>query len=622
MVLERIRKANDIHLLSEDELPILADELRDVIIEQVSKNGGHLASNLGVIELTIALHRCLNFPEDKLIWDVGHQSYAHKILTGRMEEFHTLRQEGGLSGFPKRRESDCDAFDTGHSSTSISAGLGMVHARQLDQKDYKIVSVIGDGSLTGGLALEALNNCSSLDTNFTMILNDNHMSISENVGGLSKYLAKLRTRTGYNSLKEEISNTLGKIPGIGEELVKTISNSKTALKQLFVPGIFFENFGITYLGPIDGHNIKELTEVIKDASGLDRPVLIHVLTQKGRGYGPAEKHPSRFHGIGPFDRVTGEPVCAEKTMTYTEVFSRSMLRLAQKNSRVTCVTAAMKEGTGLKAFSEKYPERFFDVGIAEEHAITFSAGLAASGYHPFVAIYSSFLQRGFDQLLHDVCMQRLPVTIAVDRAGLVGNDGETHQGVFDLSYLTMIPNLAVFAPKNRYELADALFFAASYDGPMAIRYPRGEATAFLKEHRAPVKLGKAEWIFEGSTVAIAAFGTMVETACKVRELLADICDVSVINMRFAAPLDEEALKRAAAGHKLIVTMEENVLSGGCGEHIAGWMEANAPDTELLAVGIEQGFIAQGSIAGQKKRLGLDAASVAERIRRKLKGISE
>ena len=617
MVLERIRKAGDIHGLSADELPILADELREVIIDQVSKSGGHLASNLGVIELTIALHRCLDLPKDKLIWDVGHQSYAHKLLTGRADSFSTLRSEGGLSGFPKRRESDCDAFETGHSSTSLSAGLGMVQARKLSKENYQVVSVIGDGSLTGGLAFEALNNCASLDTNFTIILNDNHMSISENVGGLAKSLARLRTRSAYNSLKEEISSSLGRIPGIGEELVKTISNSKTAIKQLFIPGMIFENFGITYLGPIDGHDIGALTEVIRDALSLDRPVLVHVLTKKGNGYTPAEKEPARFHGIGPFDRTTGEELGGSKTMSYTEVFSRSMLRLGEKNEKIVAVTAAMKVGTGLKAFARKYPERFFDVGIAEEHAITFAAGMASAGFHPVVAIYSSFLQRGIDQLLHDVCMQHLPVTIAVDRAGLVGNDGETHQGIFDLSFLTMIPDLVVFAPKNRYELADALFFAASYDGPMAIRYPRGEATNSMKQFRAPITLGKAEWIARGSRVALAAFGTMVQTACEVREALKDIADISVINMRFAAPLDEETLREAAESHELIVTMEENTLTGGCGEHIARFLSSAAPKTGILCIGAENSFVTQGSIEGQRKRLGLDAASVAEKIRRKL-----
>lgn len=614
MVLDKIQRPNDVKELKEQELPILADEIRQFIIDKVSDNGGHLASNLGVVELTIALHRCLNFPQDKLIWDVGHQSYTHKILTGRKNGFDSLRKYHGMSGFPKRDESNCDAFDTGHSSTSLSAGLGMVCARELKKEKYKVVSVIGDGSLTGGLAFEALNNAASLKSNYIMILNDNHMSISENVGGLSHYLAGVRTAKGYTNFKKNVKASLSKMNAIGEELERNIRRAKSMLKQVFIPGMFFEDMGITYLGPIDGHNIEALTEVIEDAKQVEGAVLIHVITEKGKGYEPAQLHPESYHGVGPFIKKNGMAKKPKEEATYTDIFAKTICELAQTHEKLVTITAAMMDGCGLKGFAKRFPDRFFDVGIAEEHAVTFACGLAAGGFHPFFAVYSSFLQRGYDQILHDMCMQNLPVTLMLDRAGLVGNDGETHQGVFDLSYLTMIPNMIVFAPKNRYEFQDAIAFAADFEAPMAIRYPKTDAVRVLKEYREPIKLGKSEWIRRGSRVALLAIGTMVETAMEVEELLAkDGIDATVVNLRFAKPLDYEMLDEVLDYHSLIVTMEENVLSGGVGEHICRYVEMHSTGVRVIACGIPDKFIHQGSIKELLEETGLDAQSIYQKI---------
>lgn len=614
MVLDKIQRPNDVKELKEQELPILADEIRQFIIDKVSDNGGHLASNLGVVELTIALHRCLNFPQDKLIWDVGHQSYTHKILTGRKNGFDSLRKYHGMSGFPKRDESNCDAFDTGHSSTSLSAGLGMVCARELKKEKYKVVSVIGDGSLTGGLAFEALNNAASLKSNYIMILNDNHMSISENVGGLSHYLAGVRTAKGYTNFKKNVKASLSKKNAIGEELERNIRRAKSMLKQVFIPGMFFEDMGITYLGPIDGHNIEALTEVIEDAKQVEGAVLIHVITEKGKGYEPAQLHPESYHGVGPFIKKNGMAKKPKEEATYTDIFAKTICELAQTHEKLVTITAAMMDGCGLKGFAKRFPDRFFDVGIAEEHAVTFACGLAAGGFHPFFAVYSSFLQRGYDQILHDMCMQNLPVTLMLDRAGLVGNDGETHQGVFDLSYLTMIPNMTVFAPKNRYEFQDAIAFAADFEAPMAIRYPKTDAVRVLKEYREPIKLGKSEWIRRGSRVALLAIGTMVETAMEVEELLAkDGIDATVVNLRFAKPLDYEMLDEVLDYHRLIVTMEENVLSGGVGEHICRYVEMHSTGVRVIACGIPDKFIHQGSIKELLEETGLDAQSIYQKI---------
>ena len=554
MVLDRINQANDIKYLNEAQLEELPGEIRQFLIEHISKTGGHLASNLGVVELTMALHLVLNFPEDKLIWDVGHQSYTHKILTGRKREFEHLRQLDGISGFPKRSESDCDAFDTGHSSTSISAGLGYARARDLLGEDYHVVSVIGDGALTGGPAFEALNNAAELQTNMIIVLNDNKMSISENVGGLSQHLASLRTAEAYQEFKSGVHNSLERLP-YGERVVRRIRKTKSSLKQLLIPGMIFENMGITYLGPVDGHNLMDLVRILREAKKVNGAVVVHVQTEKGRGYQPAEEHPDRFHGTGPFDIPSGQPLVKKEKPNYTDVFSTVITKIAAKDDRVVAITAAMADGTGLKRFRAEYPARFFDVGIAEGHAVTFAAGLAAAGMHPVFAVYSSFLQRGFDQIVHDICMQNLPVVFAVDRAGLVGADGETHQGVFDLSYLGMIPNMMVLAPKNKWELADMLRFAFRQEGPVALRYPRGTAYDGLKEHRAPIVYGQSEWIFEERQIAIFAVGNMMEEALKVHELLHERgYDCSLINARFVKPLDYDALRKAASGHLLVVTI--------------------------------------------------------------------
>ena len=561
MVLDKIRKENDIKKLDEEQLKELADEIRQFLIEKISRTGGHLASNLGVVELTMALHLTLNFPEDKLIWDVGHQSYTHKLLTGRKDGFDDLRKYGGMSGFPKRKESPCDAFDTGHSSTSISAGLGYVAARELLGEEHSVVSVIGDGSLTGGMAYEALNNASRLKSNFIIVLNDNNMSISENVGGMSKYLNGLRTAQAYTELKKGVEDTLKRIPGRGDRIVSQIRKTKSGIKQLFVPGMFFEDMDITYLGPVDGHDIRKLVKVLREAKRVDHAVLVHVITKKGKGYAPAEENPAKFHGLGPFDIETGEPKEAGGPDSYTQVFSKVLLDIAKRDEKVAAITAAMADGTGLAAFAKRFPQRFFDVGIAEEHAMTFAAGLAAGGMKPVFAVYSSFLQRAYDQALHDVCLQDLPVVIAVDRAGLVGSDGETHQGVFDLSFLTTIPNMTVISPKNRWEMADMLRFAMDFRHPVAIRYPRGAAYEGMRQFRAPIEYGKSEVIYEEEDIAIIFVGHMAELADSVRRSLkATGYNCSLINARFVKPLDEKLLEELAKDHELFVTIEENVIT--------------------------------------------------------------
>lgn len=613
MLLDEIENANDIKKISKEDYPALAQEIRDFLIQKISVTGGHLGSNLGAVELTMALHLALNMPEDKIIWDVGHQSYTHKILTGRKEGFDGLRQFGGMSGFPKRKESAYDAFDTGHSSTSISAGLGLVKARDIKGEENTIVSVIGDGSLTGGMAYEALNNAAKLETNFIIILNDNNMSISENVGGVSKYLNNIRTSNGYLDLKEDVYNAL-KGNRRRDSIVNRIRRVKSSLKQLVIPGMLFEDMGVTYLGPVDGHDINGLVRVIQEAKRVKGAVMIHAITQKGKGYIPAERHPARFHGAEPFDIETGIPTHPRSAANYTDIFSTVMCKLGQRDEKIVAITAAMPDGTGLKRFHNMYPDRFFDVGIAEEHAVTFAAGLAAGGLKPIVAVYSSFLQRGYDQILHDVCIQNLPVIFAVDRAGLVGSDGETHQGIFDLSYLSSIPNMNVCAPKNKWELSDMLKFAVNLDKPIAIRYPRGEAYAGLKEYRVPIEYGRAEWIYEESRIALFAVGSMVKTAEKVRESLKEKgYSVSLINARFVKPIDEEAVLRACENHDLIVTMEENVACGGYGEKVLTCMEENGKDNAYLSICIPDAYVEHGNVEVLKKEIKIDADSIVERI---------
>ena len=611
--LDRINEANDIKKIEPEAYDALASEIRSFIIESVSEHGGHLASNLGVVELTMALHLGMDFPNDKLIWDVGHQAYTHKLLTGRKEDFSGLRTFGGMSGFPKHKESPCDAFDTGHSSTSISAALGYARARDLKGEDRTVVAVIGDGSLTGGMAYEALNNVSHLKSNMIIVLNDNKMSISENVGGLSKHLTALRTRESYMDFKMDVEKKLKQIPHVGDSVARSVKKSKDSIRQLFVKGGFFEDFGIKYIGPIDGHDIKEMVRVLNALKRLNEPVVMHVVTQKGRGYVPAEQNPSAFHGVGSFDIATGESL-ASKSLTYTSVFSKTICRLGKAHPDVVTICAAMPDGTGLTAFKKHFPGRFFDVGIAEQHAVTFAAGLAAGGMHPFVAVYSSFLQRAYDQIIHDVCIQNLPVVFCVDRAGLVGADGETHQGIFDLSYLSMIPNMTVCAPKNKYELYDMLYFAYQYHGPIAIRYPRGSAYEGFKNMRPPIEYGKSELMFEGEKIALVAVGSMVQTAVQVREKLLDKrINATVVNARFVCPLDTECLDRLSRDHQWIVTMEENVLKGGFGEACGDYLLAKHEDVRLIHVGVPDVYVEHGGVDQLKKTLHMDADSIVERI---------
>lgn len=613
-MLEKIQKPNDIKKIPADQLPALAEEIREFIIESLSKTGGHLASNLGVVELTIAMHRVFDLPKDKLIWDVGHQSYTHKILTGRKDGFETLRREGGISGFPKRSESDCDVFDTGHSSTSISAGVGYVRARELKKENYSVVSIIGDGALTGGMAYEALNNAASLKSNFIIVLNDNEMSITENVGGMSSYLSGLRTASAYTDFKMDVTKALNRIPGIGPGMVDAMRKTKSSIKQIIIPGMLFEDMGLTYLGPVDGHNIPQLIKTFQEAKRFEGPILVHVLTQKGRGYEPAMRHPARFHGAGPFDVKTGLPV-GKSNPTYTDVFSTVMRKMGDRRKDVAAVTAAMMTGVGLKRFFNMFPDRCFDVGIAEEHAVTFAAALSLGGITPVVAIYSSFLQRAYDQIMHDVCMQNLHVVFAIDRAGLVGYDGETHHGIFDLSYLGSMPNMTILAPKNLWELSDMIKFAVDYDGPIAVRYPRGEAYTGLKEFRAPICLGKSEVIHEGSRVALLAVGSMVKMAEEVQKQLKERMDMdaALVNARFVKPIDEELLRSFADTYELVVTLEENVKDGGFGERVLAFTEEEDLPFGVEIIALPDRFIPHGSVSYQMKQVGFTPEDICGRI---------
>ncbi|SOB92223.1 1-deoxy-D-xylulose-5-phosphate synthase [Pseudobutyrivibrio ruminis] len=617
MVLEKIKQPNDIKNLTEEEVLALPAEIRSFLIEHLSKTGGHLASNLGTVELTIALHMLLDFPKDKLVWDVGHQAYTHKILTGRANEFDHLRQYDGISGFPKRVESPCDSFDTGHSSTSLSAALGYCMARDLAGDDYKVCAVIGDGALTGGLAYEALNNASRLKkSNFLIVLNDNEMSISKNVGGMSTNLERLRTSSKYVGLKNNVLSSLESWPN-GERIIRKIRSTKNGIKSLMVPNMVFEDLGIMYLGPVDGHDIKAMIETFNMAMGINGPVLVHVITKKGNGYEPAERHPSRFHGTDIFEIETGLPM-RNPNPGYTDVFSTVMRKMGDRNPEVVAITAAMAEGAGLKRFRNMFPDRFFDVGIAEEHAVTFAAGLALGGRIPVFAVYSSFLQRAYDQILEDVCLQNLHVIFAIDRAGLVGADGSTHQGIFDVSFLTSMPNMTVMAPKNKWELSDMMKFAVAYDGPIAIRYPRGEAYCGLKEHRAEIVLGKSEEIKAGSKVMLFALGSMVKKAEEVEELLkAQGIDAGICNARFAKPLDQAYLDKIKNEYDLIVTLEENVITGGFGQQVQAYLDDNGYNGQVLKIAVPDEFVRHGSVTLLFKELGMDAESITQRILEKL-----
>jgi 1-deoxy-D-xylulose-5-phosphate synthase len=615
-MLEYINGPEDIKKLTYPELGILSQELRDFLIEKISCTGGHLASNLGVVELTMAIFLAFDLPKDKIVWDVGHQSYTHKILSGRREAFDDLRKFGGMSGFPKRNESPCDAFNTGHSSTSISAGLGLAQARDVLGENHFVVSVIGDGALTGGMAYEALNNAARMEKNFIIILNDNHMSISENVGGMSTYLNSIRTGQGYQGLKKRVSNVLSNIPIFGEPIIDKITRTKNGIKQLLIPGMLFENMGITYLGPVDGHNVKALSRALREAKKLDHAAIVHVITQKGKGYAPAEKNPSKFHSVPPFDILTGKNKQEKKNPTYTDVFNKTICDLAKEDKEIVTVTAAMPDGTGLKRFSRLFPDRFFDVGIAEEHAVTSAAGMAAGGLKPVVAVYSSFLQRGFDQILHDVCIQNLPVVFAIDRSGLVGSDGETHQGIFDLSYLTAVPNMSVFAPKNMWELKDGVEFAMSFGGPIAVRYPRGDAYRGLKKYRAPIEYGKGEMLFEEKDIALLAVGSMVSTGEHVREKLkAEGWNCSLANGRFIKPFDKELVDQIVKKHWLIVTMEENVLQGGYGLRVTRYIHKHYPHVKVMNIALPDAYVEHGNVSLLRKGLGIDSDSILWRLKK-------
>jgi len=617
MLLEQICKENDIKKIKKEDWNALADEIRQFLIEKISVTGGHLGSNLGAVELTMALHLSLNLPEDKIIWDVGHQSYTHKLLTGRREGFENLRKYGGLSGFPKRKESDCDAFDTGHSSTSISAGLGMVKARDIKGEKNTVVAVIGDGSLTGGMAYEAMNNASRLDTNYIIVLNDNNMSISENVGGVSKYLNNIRTADKYLNLRDGIYYSLLKKKN-GDAIVEFVRRVKSGFKHLVIPGMFFEDMGLTYLGPVDGHDIPAMIKVMNEAKKCKKAVLVHVMTNKGKGYEPAERHPARFHGAEPFDIATGVPKNKKLKANYTDVFSTVMVKLGQRNEKVVAITAAMPDGTGLKRFENVYPDRFFDVGIAEQHAVTFAAGLAAGGLIPVVAVYSSFLQRAYDQILHDVCIQNLPVVFAIDRAGIVGSDGETHQGIFDLSYLSSIPNMHIMAPKNKWELSDMMKFAVEFGAPIAVRYPRGEAYDGLEEYREPVCYGKSEMIFEEKDIALMAVGSMVKTAVEVRERLKEKgYNVTLVNGRFVKPIDTDMIEYLSKNHELIVTLEENVESGGFGEKVRGFVDERKFSMGVLNICVPDEYVEHGNVELLRKEIGIDADSIIEKIEKRM-----
>ncbi|MEL7564207.1 MAG: 1-deoxy-D-xylulose-5-phosphate synthase [Dehalobacterium sp.] len=613
--LENVNCVQDIKKLSNMELEKLAEEIREFIIASVSKTGGHLAPSLGVVELTLALHQVFDSPKDKIIWDVGHQAYCHKIITGRKDKFYTLRQYKGLSGFPKTFESEHDCFNTGHSSTSISAAVGMAKARDLKGEKHQVIAVIGDGALTGGMAYEALNHAGDLQTDLIVVLNDNEMSIAANVGAMSGYLSRIRTDPRYGKSKEEVEQLLNKIPRVGPRVVKTIERVKDSFKYLVVPGMLFEEMGFTYLGPIDGHNIPGIKTVLQNAKQLKGPVLVHVVTSKGKGYRPAEANPDTFHGVGPFEVATGKVIKNEGPPTYTKVFGDTLIDLAAKQENIVAVTAAMPTGTGLAKFAERFPRRFFDVGIAEQHAVTFSAGMASQGYHPVVVIYSTFLQRAYDQVLHDVAMQNLPVTLALDRAGLVGEDGETHHGVFDISYLRHIPNMVILAPKDENELRGMLAWAVRFSGPCAIRYPRGCGIGVeLTKDFPEIHKGCGEVIEDGTDLTIVAVGPLVYTALSAANQLKQWeISAAVINPRFIKPIDSNLLVKFARKTKRIITIEENVLAGGFGSACLEILNKHCPGAEVENIGLPDIFIEHGAPDILKEGYGISAPVIVERV---------
>jgi 1-deoxy-D-xylulose-5-phosphate synthase len=615
-ILNSIRGPEDVKKLNDMQQKLLAREIRHLLIDTVSKTGGHLASNLGVVELTIALHSTYSSPEDRIIWDVGHQSYVHKILTGRLDRFHTLRQFEGVSGFPKICESSHDAFGVGHSSTSISAALGLALARDLEGRKHSVVAVIGDGALTGGMAFEALNHAGHVKTDITVVLNENEMSIAENVGSLSKYLSRLRTDPKYFRVKEDIENLIKRIPGIGNSVVKVAEKAKDSIKYFLVPSMFFEELGFTYLGPIDGHNITTLKDVLRRAKNLRGPVLIHVVTKKGKGYRPAMENPDKFHGVGCFDKETGKIIEKNSKQTFSSAFGEVMVELGREDPRIVAITAAMADGTGLASFASVYPGRFFDVGIAEQHAVTFAAGLARGGFKPVFAVYSTFLQRAYDQIIHDVCLQNLPVVLAIDRAGVVGQDGPTHHGVFDLSYLRHIPNIQVLAPSDCSELKAMIRYAVDVDGPVAVRYPRGseEDIPFGDKKKSPIAPGKSEVIFEGKDIYILAVGNMVARACRVAFRLREKgLDAGVVNVRFIKPIDGECIKSILRKTDTLAVIEDNVISGGFGSSLLEFMNENSLKARVKLLGYPDEFIPHGDTNSLYRMYGLDEASIYKRL---------
>lgn len=622
-LLDKINSPADVKKLSDEQLKQLAAEIRQLLIKVISHTGGHLAPNLGVVELTLALHKVFNTPQDKLVFDVGHQAYIHKIITGRREQFPTLRQYGGLSGFPKRCESEHDAFGTGHSSTSISAALGMAAARDLQGEDYNVVAIIGDGSMTGGMAFEALNNAGTLHKKMVVVLNDNEMSISKNVGAMSDYLYHLRTGETYNKIKNDIEGWLKNME-FGTDVLKAIRRLKGSVKYLMVPTSIFEELGFTYLGPVDGHDIHGLIEVLQAAKKIDGPVMVHVLTKKGKGYKPAEESPNKFHGTGPFEIATGKKITNPAApISYTEVFGKTITELADSDKKIVGLTAAMPDGTGLNIFAQAHPDRFFDVGIAEQHAVTAAAGMAAAGMKPVTAIYSTFMQRAYDSILHDICMQKLHVTMCLDRAGLVGDDGYTHHGVFDYAYLRSIPNMTIMAPKDENELRHMLKTALSFNGPISVRYPRGSGVGVgITEPMQELPIGKAEVLREGKELCFWAIGSMVQSAVQAADKLKEQgIDAGVVNMRFAKPLDKELLIEHAKRYGKIVTLEEGVLAGGVGSEVLEILDdvGLLQQCAVLRLGIPDEFVTHGDKKLLFRDLGLDTDAIVQKAAAFVKG---
>ena len=617
-MLEQLNNAEDLKKLNINEKTILAEEIRKYILDVVSKNGGHLASNLGIVELTIAIHSIFDLDKDKVVWDVGHQTYVHKILTGRKEALKTLRKLDGIAGFPKTSESETDCFNTGHSSTSISAAMGIAKARDLKNENHSVLAVIGDGALTGGMALEALNHVGSTKTRMIVVLNDNEMSISKNIGGINKFLSKLRVKKKYTISNKKGRKIIEKIPLIGNFTVKAVTRMKKSIKQLILPKMYFEDIGFKYLGPVDGHNIEDLEYILSRAKELDEPVLIHVLTKKGKGYKLAEENPAKFHGTGPFNIETGEST-KKKQKDYSKAFGEKLIELAEKNEKIVAITAAMRDGTGLKEFSIKYPERFFDVGIAEQHALTFAAGLAKEGMIPFVPIYSSFYQRAYDQVIHDICIQNLPVIMCVDRAGCVGNDGETHQGLYDMAFFKIIPNICIMAPKDFEELEAMMEYAITLNKPVVIRYPRGGEADIKFDRHENIELGQAEVLKEGHDVTIIGIGKMAATAMKVaNELQKEDIDTEVINARFLKPLDSKNISKSIEKTKFVVTVEDGTIIGGLGDSIKEMLiNNNIKDVKIKCFAYPDEFIKHGAVQELEKLYGIDTESIKKYIKQNI-----